>query len=115
MILDPDRHHAVVLIDEAVVSGAACYKACHELGISIRTYERWVRDGTVKSDGRSGALRPAPSNKLSAVDRQAIITIANSEKYGSLPPSQIVPSLADEGIYIASESTFYRVLHEHKL
>ncbi|MGO1357157.1 IS3 family transposase [Alkalibacterium gilvum] len=30
-----------------------------------------------------------------------------------MPPSQIVPMLADEGIYIASESTFYRVLHKY--
>jgi putative transposase len=56
-----------------------------------------------------------PSNKLSQAERESIISIANSEKYDSLPPSQIVPSLADKGHYIASESTFYRVLHEHEL
>jgi putative transposase len=115
MILDADRQHAVILIDEAVISGAACYKACNELALSVRTYERWVRNGSVKFDGRPGAQRPEPSNKLSEAERQGIISIANSEKYGSLPPSQIVPSLADEGRYIASESTFYRVLHKHKL
>ncbi|MHB1514970.1 MAG: IS3 family transposase [Acidiferrobacteraceae bacterium] len=32
--------------------------------------------------------------------------------YASLPPSQIVPRLADQGVYLASESTFYRVLAE---
>jgi putative transposase len=29
-----------------------------------------------------------------------------------MPPSQVVPALADEGLYLASESTCYRVLHE---
>jgi len=81
----------------------------------VRTYELWVRDGSVKFDGRPDARRTAPSNKLSEAERQEIISIANSEKYGSLPPSQIVPSLADEGHYIVSESTFNRVLHEDKL
>src|SRR5690606_32712199 len=36
----------------------------------------------------------------------------NSPIYRSLPPSQIVPALADDGCYIASESTFYRILRE---
>lgn len=30
-----------------------------------------------------------------------------------MPPSRIVPRLADEGIYLASESTFYRILKAH--
>ena len=39
MILDADRRQAVTLIDEAVLSGAAKYKACAELGMTIRTYQ----------------------------------------------------------------------------
>lgn len=40
------------------------------------------------------------------------MTTCNEEEYANLPPSQIVPILADKGIYIASEASFYRVLHE---
>lgn len=40
--------------------------------------------------------------------------MANSPAYKDLPPSQIVPALADQGAYIASESSFYRILHEEK-
>lgn len=36
--------------------------------------------------------------------------VCAAPEYSSLPPSQIVPALADQGIYLASESTFYRVL-----
>lgn len=39
-----------------------------------------------------------------------ILDIANTGIYQNLSPSKIVPMLADEGRYIASESTFYRVL-----
>jgi putative transposase len=65
MILDADRQQAVVLIDEAVVSGAACYKACNGLGLAVRTYESWVRNSSVKFYDRPRAQRPEPSNKLS--------------------------------------------------
>src|SRR3546814_18291182 len=40
--------------------------------------------------------------------------VCNSAQHQSLPPTQIVPRLADQGIYIASESSFYRVLREHE-
>lgn len=34
----------------------------------------------------------------------------NSPEFASLPPNVIVPMQADKGVYIDSESTFYRVL-----
>ena len=37
----------------------------------------------------------------------------NQPKYSTLTPYQIVPTLLDLGHYIASESTFYRVMREH--
>ena len=56
------------------------------------------------------AKRPVPRNKLSDEERHRIIEVCNQTLYASLPPSQIVPKLADQGEYIASESSFYRVL-----
>jgi transposase InsO family protein len=43
-----------------------------------------------------------------------VLAVANSDEFGHLPPSQIVPRLADQGSYLASESTFYRILREEK-
>ena len=40
--------------------------------------------------------------------------ICNTEEFASKTPSEIVPILADRGSYIASESTFYKVLKEAK-
>ena len=53
-------------------------------------------------------------NKLSEEERKMLLNTINSELYRDLPPSQIVPRLADEGVYIASESTIYRVLRQEK-
>lgn len=114
MILGSDRNQAVSLIDEAWKSGARKFKACNELGISVRTYQRWTKDGSVKLDQRPVAERPTPANKLSQDEYDAILDVVNEPDFKSLPPSQIVPTLADQGRYLASESTFYRVLHEAK-
>lgn len=110
MISAPDRREAVELIEEAVNAGASAKRACEDLGISQRTYQRWTQGDGVREDRRPEAERPEPANKLTSPEREQILDICNGEAYCSLPPSQIVPALADEGIYLASEASFYRVL-----
>lgn len=100
-------------IGEAVRDGARKRLACQELGISLRTLQRWTESGKVREDGRPGANRPPPRHKLTDEEQQQILNICNDPKYASLPPSQIVPRLADDGLYVASESSFYRVLKAH--
>lgn len=112
MISASDRNTAIMLIKRAVASGAREPLACKELGISQRTLQRWRSDLTPNEDQRPLVERPVPKNKLSKEERQTIIETVNQPVYKSLPPSQIVPRLADEGVYIASESTFYRVLKD---
>lgn len=80
------------------------------MGVSIRTLQRWRVEGKVLADKRPSAKRPVPRNKLTELEQARIIEVCNQEDYAELPPSQIVPKLADKGIYIASESSFYRVL-----
>ncbi|PPU67080.1 hypothetical protein XcuCFBP2542_19210, partial [Xanthomonas cucurbitae] len=67
------------------------------------------RGASTLVDARKGAAKHCP-HALSCVDKERIIAVANQPAYQSLPPSQIVPRLADQGIYIASESSMYRVL-----
>lgn len=100
----------VTLIQEAYASGARLYKACAEAELSKRTYRRWYRAGSVQVDLRPTAFRPEPANKLKEHEREQILAVCNEPEYASLPPSQIVPTLLDKGIYIASEASFYRVL-----
>jgi putative transposase len=112
MISTSDRQKAVELIDEARQAGARLKPACWELGIDVRTYQRWTQAGQLKTDGRPEAVRPAPAHKLSVEERAKVLAICHEPAYANLPPGQIVPRLADEGQYIASESSFYRLLRE---
>ena len=112
MISLPDRQHIVALIDEAVENGARRMPAAHLLGLNVRTVERWRTEGAdvVRADQRPTAIRPPSSRCLSEAERAEVLAIAHSPAFASLPPSQIVPKLADQGRYVASESTFYRLL-----
>ena len=100
-------------IDEACIAGARQLKACVVLGISPRTLQRWQEDGQVKADSRGiSDVHSKPHNKLSLLEQERILEIANSQEFSHLSPNQIVPMLADRGQYVASESTFYRVLRD---
>ncbi len=100
----------MTLIDEAVENGARREVAARSLGLSGRSLERWRRRGVKGGDLRCGP-RTEPSNKLSEFERQRLLSIVNSAQYRDLSPNQIVPRLLDEkGIYVASESTIFRVL-----
>ena len=110
-----DRQNHAQLVSIAVASGARQDKACDVIGFSTRTLQRWRIDGEISADKRPTATRSEPGNKLSKTERQAVIDVCNREEFASLPPSQIVPILADRGEYIASESSFYRVLHAENM
>ena len=111
MISTPDRRKIIVLINYARRDGARLAPACQVACIDVRTYQRWTEDGKVKPDNRPIAARPEPANKLTTQERQCVLDICHQPEYASLPPGQIVPRLADRGQYLASESSFYRILH----
>ena len=113
MIPLPERQQIVRWVDEASAAGARRHKACELLGIAPRTLERWRQCGGLKHDARTTRAY-VPENKLSDQERDQVLAVANSAEFAHLPPSQIVPILAERGEYIASESTFYRVLREAK-
>lgn len=115
MIKSEDRQRVIGYINEARENGARLEPACEVVGISARTYQRWVNQGTNTEDKRPFANRQAPANKLSIEERNKIIEICNSAEFADLNPAQIVPKLADKNIYLASESTIYRILKEEKL
>jgi transposase InsO family protein len=102
---------AIELIEEAVAAGARRHQACAVLEITVRTLQRWEKDDA-KDRRKVAAAKRVPNNKLSDEERQAILATCNKPEFQSLPPSQIVPRLADNGEYLASESSFYRVLRE---
>ena len=109
-----ERKQYINWIQEANGSGARLTLACIEVGISVRTYRRWYKAGQVRADLRPCAVRQAPKNQLTPTEQAAIIAVCNQPRFSSLPPTQIVPTLLDEGIYHGSESTFYRLLKQHE-
>ena len=81
-------------ISTGAQTGADCIQACQ--------------------DRRLSGLRAVvtPHNKLTSQERQRVLDTVNSQEFKDLPPSQIVPRLADSGIYLASESTMQRIMRE---
>lgn len=109
-----ERQQYLQWFNEAIADGARRYQAADILEISLKTLNR--RDGgqgKAQADQRPVAKRTAPANQLSQEEEQKVLDTCNQPEFCQLPPSQIVPILADHGVYIASESSFYRILKKH--
>lgn len=105
------REEIIDLVDEAVLSGARYENACEVIGIAASTLRRWRPSrGSIQSDKRPTTHRVPPANRLAEDERRCIIETCNRVEFRNLPPSQIVPILADRGQFIGSEATIYRVL-----
>jgi transposase InsO family protein len=103
----------LALISEAQTAGARLKPACRLVGLSARTIERW-REHPDAEDARYGPQR-RPGNALSPIEQARVIAVMTSPQYCQVPPKQLVPRLADEGIYLASESTMYRLQRRFEL
>jgi putative transposase len=110
-----ERAQLIEPVRAAHQDGARLHKACEVAAISVNDWYRWQKNGKIVDDARPIAGRPTPANKLSKEEYQEVIAVCNSARFGSLPPGQIVPALADEGRYLASESTMYRILKANAL
>jgi putative transposase len=111
MIRLEDRQKLAQDIEHAQAAGAQLKPACELAGIDVRTLQRWkAGDGLVQGDKRPDALHPTPAHALSEDERAHILKVANEPRFAEVPPARIVPMLADEGVYLASESSFHRVL-----
>ena len=109
-----DRQALAQDINAAHAAGARLQPACEIAGIDVRTLQRWkTQEGLTAGDGRPQAVHPTPSHALSQAERAALLAVANEPRFAAVPPARIVPTLADEGVYLGSESTLARVLREH--
>ena len=94
------------------MAGSTLEGAAKETGVDPRTVQRWKKrpDG----DDRRCGPRTKPGNALTRAEKEKILTVANGPEFRDKSPHQIVAILADRSEYIASESSFYRVLREAK-
>ena len=89
------RKQIISMVDQARSEGARLTPACQCAEIDVATYRRWQHNGRVLSDRRATASRPIPRNKLAIEEQQMILLTCHLPQFQSLPPSQIVPTLAD--------------------
>jgi putative transposase len=109
-----DRQTLAAVVAEARADGARLGPACALAGIDPRTLQRWrASDGLARGDRRPEAVRALPAHALSPVERARIVAVTNEPRFADVPPARIVPALADEGVYLASEASFHRVLRDH--
>ena len=101
------------LVEEAANAGASRAASCQILELSPRTLERWAASPDRK-DQRAGPVTPA-SHSLTDEEKKMIVEVSNQPLYQDLCPWKIVAKLADSGRYLASESSFYRVLKKADL
>jgi len=106
-----DRRSCMELVKQAQTSGAGRAACCQVLDVSLRTLERWEKQPD-QGDQRRGPDTVCAQG-LSEKEKQAIVAICNSSAYRDLSPWQIVARLADQGVYLGSQSSFYRVLKQN--
>lgn len=97
MINQEDKQTVMTFISEACKSGARKSKASELVGLTVRTIQRWTEKGP--SDNRKGS-RAVPGNKLSDDEKIRIINVLESPEFADSNPNQIVPKLADQGMFL---------------
>jgi len=110
MTTSEERQLLLTQIDEVMAQGITLHMICDYLDISERTIQRWRRKP--QGDKRKGSDR-AVKSKLSQKEKDEILEVANRPEYRGKAPAEIVAILAENGQYIASERSFYRVLKEY--
>jgi len=98
------------LIREAVANKCRLKIACADLEITLNTFLNWKSDVCDRRQGPSN-----PVNKLTDEVCEEVIHVANSKEFRDFSPWVIVAKMADQGRYIASESSFYKILKAHHL
>ena len=101
------------VVDLAVVTGIR--QACRLLGRSRATHYRYQRHAGTAVQGKDTTLRTArrsPSNALSTAERERVVAVLHSPRFADKSPAQVWATLLDEGVYLCSESTMYRLLRQ---
>jgi putative transposase len=83
------------------------YPACRAVGVAPATFYRWRRPPPPVAPPRVAAL---PARTLSATEREGVLEVLRSPRFVDCSPAQVWATLLDEGRYLCSERTMYRVL-----
>jgi len=84
--------------------------ACRALGIPRASFYRTLGQ---KQQPTPPAPRPTPARALAPLEKQAVLRQLHSDRFQDRPPAQVYATLLDEGTYLCSIRTMYRILEEH--
>jgi putative transposase len=93
---------------DAVAPDLGATQACQALGISRATLYRRRRPPVATAR----TSRARPPRALSDAERQAVRALLHAPRFVDVAPAEVVATLLDEGVYLASERTMYRILAE---
>jgi putative transposase len=81
---------------------------CAGLGIGRASFYRW------RQPGPRAVTEPIHPRALSVKERQDVLEVVNSERFCDQAPGEVYATLLDEGRYLYSERTMYRILAGHQ-
>ena len=83
--------------------------ACRALGASPATVYRRRRP----PEPRPARPRPTPARALTEPERERVLEVLHSERFVDVSPEETWATLLDEGTYLCSPRTMYRILAAH--
>jgi putative transposase len=83
--------------------------ACEALGVSRAAFYRQQQPSSIEPKPR-----PRPTRSLSQAEQQKVLEVLHSERFVDQSPAEVYATLLDEGIYLCSLRTLYRILAEHE-
>jgi putative transposase len=86
--------------------------ACRATGRSQSNHYRWNRKSPAPTRPARGPAQPQP-RALHPDERQAVLDVLHQPRFVDEAPATVYAKLLDEGVYLCSEATMYRVLREH--
>jgi len=98
-----------------IAGGVTTRQAAVLTGLVRSTATRRRTAATAPTPAVSAPPTPDPVNKLTALERRRVLDVLTSDRFVDLAPLQIYAQLLDEGLYLCSVSTMYRVLGENTL
>ena len=91
-------------------TSVGCAAACRALDLPRASF---YRARTPRPEPGAIAPRPTPARALSGTERHTALAYLHSERFVDQAPHQVHATLLDEGVYICSPRTMYRLLEEH--
>ena len=83
---------------------------CEALAVPRATYYRWQQPRT---EGETPKPPRRVPRALPSAEREQVLALLHSERFADLPPAEVYATLLDEGKYVCSVRTMYRILQDH--